>query len=237
MAVVRALLRGAVRNTLRVMRSSLLLILAAIAFAQTPARPTKENLGLAGDRFKPLTYAEMTPAQKTMIDHLLSGERSGNLGGPFNVLLRSPEMGDLAQQFGASMRFHAAMPASARETVIIVTARYWMAQFEWSAHKRAALQAGVSPAIVDAIATGKRPAGMDPDVETAYNFITELLKTKQVGDATFAAAKDRFGEKGVVDMIGLSGWYSMVSMALNVDRYPLANGQQAELKSLANPIP
>lgn len=219
------------------MRTCLLLILAAIAFAQTPARPTKENLGLVGDRFKPLTYAEMTPAQKTMIDHLLSGERSGNLGGPFNVLLRSPEMGDMAQQFGASMRFHAALPASARETVIIVTARYWMAQFEWNAHKRAALQAGVSPAIVDAIAAGRRPGGMDPDVETAYNFIAELLKTKQVSDATFAAAKDRFGEKGVVDMIGLSGWYSMVSMALNVDRYPLANGQQPELKSMANPIP
>lgn len=219
------------------MRFYLCLLLAAIACAQTPARPTKENLGLVGGRFKPLTYGEMTPAQKTMIDHLLSGERAANLGGPFNVLLRSPEMGDLAQQFGASMRFHAAMPATARETVIIVTARYWMAQFEWNAHKRAALQAGVSPAIVEAIANGRRPAGMDPDIETAYDFITELLKTKQVSDATFDAAKARFGEKGIVDMIGIAGWYSMVSMALNVDRYPLANGQQPELKPLAEPIP
>jgi 4-carboxymuconolactone decarboxylase len=175
----------------------------------------------------------MTPEQKTMIDHLLAGERQ-NLGGPFNVLLRSPEMGDLAQQFGASMRFHAALPKPALETVIIVTARYWMAQFEWTAHKRAALQAGVSPAVVDAIANGKHPDGMTPDVETAYNFIAELLKTRQVGDATFLAARNRFGEKGVVDMIGLSGWYSMVSMALNVDRYPVA---QAELKPLANPLP
>lgn len=219
------------------MRLQLCLLLAAIACAQTPARPTRENLGLVGGRFKPLTYGEMTPEQKNMIDHLLSGERSGNLGGPFNVLLRSPEMGDLAQQFGASMRFHAAMPATARETVIIVTARYWMAQFEWTAHRRAALRAGVSPAIVDAIANGRRPAGMDADVETAYNFITELLKTRQVGDAAFDAAKNRFGEKGIVDIIGLSGWYSMVSMALNVDRYPLADGAQPELKPLANPIP
>lgn len=195
---------------------------------------TKQSLGLVGDRFKPLVYDEMTPAQKTMIDHLLAGERRNNLGGPFNILLRSPEMGDLAQQFGASMRFHAALPKPALETVIIVTARYWMAQFEWSAHKRAALQAGVSPAIVDAIADGKRPVGMDADVETAYNFIVELLTAKQVSDATFLAAKNRFGEKGVVDIIGLNGWYSMVSMALNVDRYPVA---QAELKPLANPIP
>lgn len=216
------------------MRLQLFLLLAALACAQTPSRPTKENLGLVGGRFKPLTYAEMTPEQKTMIDHLLSGERAGNLGGPFNVLLRSPEMGDMAQQFGASMRFHADLPTTARETVIIVTARFWMAQFEWTAHKRAALQAGVSPAIVDAIANGKRPAGMNADVETAYNFISELLKTRQVSDATFAAAKARFGEKGVVDMIGLSGWYSMVSMALNVDQYPAA---QPELKPLADPLP
>ncbi len=203
-----------------------------LAGAQTGS-VTRQNLGLVGDRFKPLVYEEMTPAQKTMIDHLLAGERQ-SLCCTFNVLLRSPEMGDLAQQFGASMRFHAALPKPALETVIIVTARYWMAQFEWSAHKRAALQAGVSPAIVDAIANGTRPTGMAPDVETAYNFIVELLKTRQVSDATFLAAKNRFGEKGVVDIIGLSGWYSMVSMALNVDRYPVA---QAELKPLANPIP
>lgn len=219
------------------MRFHPFLLLAVIAFAQTPARPTKESLGLVGGRFQPLTYAQMTPAQRTMIDHLLAGERAGSLGGPFNVLLRSPEMGDLAQQFGGSMRFHASLPATARETVIIVTARYWMAQFEWQAHKRAALQAGVSPAIVDAIATGRRPQGMDADVETAYNFIAELLKTKQVGDATFAAAKARFGEKGVVDIMALSGWYTTVSMMLNVDEYPLANGAQPDLKPLANPIP
>jgi 4-carboxymuconolactone decarboxylase len=197
------------------------------------ARATKENLGLTGDRFPPLTYEQMTPEQKTMIDHLLAGERQ-NLGGPFNVLLRSPEMGDLAQQFGASMRFHAALPKPALETVIILTARYWTAQFEWTAHKRAALQAGVAPSIVDAIANGKRPAGMDPDLEAAYNFTRELLKSKQVSDATFLAAKNRFGEKGVVDMIALNGWYSMVSMALNVDRYPVA---QPELKPLEKPLP
>ena len=216
----------------------LICLLAGISSGQTPVgatnnRATKQNLGLVGDRFKPLTYDEMTPEQKAMIDHLLVGERQ-NLGGPFNVLLRSPEMGDLAQQFGASMRFHAALPKPALETVIIVTARYWMAEFEWTAHKRAALQAGVSPAVVDAIANGKQPDTMTPDVETAYNFIVELLKTRQVSDATFLAAKNRFGEKGVVDMIGLSGWYSMVSMALNVDRYPVA---QPELKALANPLP
>ena len=219
------------------MRFSQLVCACVIALSVASAqKPTTDNLGLVGGRFAPLTYTEMTRAQKTMIDHLLAGER-GNLGGPFNVLLRSPEMGDLAQQFGASMRFHAALPKPALETVILVTARFWGAQFEWSAHKRAALQAGVSPQVVDAIATGKRPVSMTPDVQTAYNFIAELLKTRQVSDANFQAAKERFGEKGVVDMIGLSGWYSMVSMALNVDQYPVANGGKPELEPLANPIP
>lgn len=217
------------------MRISILVTcLFSLGLAAQTGSVTKDNLGLVGGRFKPLKYDEMTPEQKTMIDHLLAGDRRNNLGGPFNVLLRSPEMGDLAQQFGASMRFHAALPASARETVIIVVARYWGAQFEWSAHKRAALQAGVSPAIVDAIEQGKHPQGMNADIGTAYNFITELLKTKQVSDATFDAAKNRFSEKGVVDIIGLSGWYSMVSMALNVDEYPTDNPQ---LKPLTNPLP
>src|SRR5437016_266316 len=126
-------------------------LLDALAFAQ---EPTTRNLNLVGDRFRPLKFEELTPAQKTMVDHLLSGERRG-LGGPFNVLLRSPEMGDAAQQFGAQGRFHSALPKQVAETVIIVTARDWTSQYEWNAHKNAALQAGLAPAIVEAIRTGK----------------------------------------------------------------------------------
>jgi 4-carboxymuconolactone decarboxylase len=198
--------------------------------------PDPRSLVLVGDRFKPLKYDEMTPEQKIMIDHLLAGERGGARG-PFNVLLRSPEVGDYAQQFGGAMRFRTAIPKPVSETIIIMTGRYWMAQYEWTAHKAAALQNGVKPEIVDAIANGKRPAGMPPDMEVAYNFIDELLTTHQVSNATFQAAKDKFGEKSVVDMIGLSGWYGQVSMALNVDRYPLAAGVQPELKPLENPLP
>ena len=212
----------------------LICVIAITVAAQT--KVSTQNLGLVGDRFKPLKYDEMTPEQKTMVDHLLAGERGG-MGGPFNVLLRSPEMGDLGQQLGARMRFHNALPDNVRETVIILTGRWWMAQYEWTAHKRLALQVGVSPAVIDAIAIGKRPAGLDPKMEAAYNFITELYKTRQVSDATFQAAKAQFGERGIVDMIGTSGWYDIVCKALDVDRYPLANGAQAELKPLANPFP
>jgi 4-carboxymuconolactone decarboxylase len=214
-----------------------------MAGPQTPPEPANpkpapdpRSLVLVGDRFKPLKYDDMTPEQKIMVDHLLAGERGGARG-PFNVLLRSPEVGDFAQQFGGSMRFRTAIPKAVSETIIIMTGRFWMAQYEWNSHKAAALQNGVPPGTVDAIAAGKRPNGMPPDTEVAYNFIDELLTTHQVTDATFQAAKDRYGEKGIVDIAGLSGWYCLVSMALNLDRYPLGPGVQPELKPLESPLP
>src|SRR5678816_4785955 len=89
---------------------------------------------------------------------------------------------------------------------------HWTAQYEWQAHHRSALQAGLSAAICDAIAAGRRPASMQKDEEAVYNFVSELLNTKQVSDASFTAAKNAFGERGVVDIIAVTGWYSTVSM-------------------------
>jgi 4-carboxymuconolactone decarboxylase len=216
-------------------------LMVAIVSAQAPSKqanqaPDPRSLVLVGDRFKPLKYDEMTPEQKTMIDHLLAGERGG-VRGPFNVLLRSPEVGDLGQQFGGAMRFRTGLPKDVSEVIIIMTGRYWMAQYEWNSHQAAALQNGVNPAIIEAIATGKRPTRMPPEIELAYNLIDELLTTHQVTDATFQAVKDKYGERGVVDMVGLSGWYGLVSMLLNVDRYPLPEGVPPRLKPLKNPIP
>ena len=206
-----------------------------LAMAQNPGPnappPDPNTVTMVGDRFKPLTYREMNPEQKKMFENLLSGERRG-AGGPFNVLLRSPEMGDLAQKFGASMRFHSSIPPKLNELAIIITARHWTSHYEWYAHRRAAQQAGLNPAIIEAIAAGKRPASMQPDEEAVYNFCTELLSTKQVSDQTFQATKAKFGERGVVDLIGVTGYYQLVSMLLNVDRYPLPDGVQAELKPL-----
>ena len=207
------------------------LVTVAVAQAPTAQRPDPRTLRLRGDRFKPLTYDEMTPAQKTMIEHLLAGPRAG-ANGPFNVLLRSPEIGDLGQQFGASTRFKSSLPQKLYELAILVTARHWTSQYEWQAHHRSALQAGLSPTIADAIAQGKRPAVMQKDEEAVYNFSSELLNTKQVSDATFAAAKNALGERGVVDVIAVMGWYGTVSMLLNTDRYPVPEGTQPELKPL-----
>jgi 4-carboxymuconolactone decarboxylase len=207
-----------------------LLLASWLIAAQAPqAAVDTSNLRLVGDRFKPMIWDQMNDMQKKMTMDTLTGPRRG-LGGPFNVLLRSPEMGDLAMKFGEYSRFRPEIPAKLRELAIIVTARHWTAHFEWYAHRSAAAQAGLSADIITAIANRKRPTGMQPDEEAVYNFANELLETKQVSDATFKAVVDRFGEKGVVDIIGVMGWYQMVSMLLNVDRYPLPNGAQPELK-------
>ena len=206
-----------------------IVVLMASLLLMAQQTPDTSNLGLVGDRFKPLTWDTMSPPQKTMTMNLLTGPRQG-MGGPFNVLLRSPEMGDLAQKLGEYARFRPDVPAKLRELAIIVTARHWTAQYEWYAHRRAAEQAGLKEEIIKAIADRKRPTGMQPDEEAVYNFASELLETRNVSDATFKAVVDKFGEKGVVDIIGVMGYYQMVSMLLNVDRYPLPAGTQPELK-------
>ena len=203
-------------------------VLSGLALAQAPAT---RDLHLRGDRFQPLTYDKLTAEQKTMVEHLFAGERGG-MNGPFNVTLRSPEMGDLAQKLGAQLRFHSSMPNRLNEMAILMTARFWNAQYEWSAHKKNALTAGLNPSVIEAIATGKRPGSMQPDEEAVYNFGDELLRTREVSDAAFKAAVDKFGERGVVDLTGVMGYYCFVSMMLNIDRYPLPDGEKPELKPL-----
>jgi len=197
---------------------------AAVAQTSAPA-----NLNLRGDRFRALKWEEMTPEQKTMINNLLSGER-GTTTGPFNALLRSPEMGDLAQKFGAAQRFHSSIPRKLNEFAILITARFWTSQYEWYAHSRDGLKYGLEQPVIDSLAANKRPGNMDADETVVYNFCHELLTTHQVSDGNFKAAVDKFGERGVVDLIGTMGWYNMVSMILNTDRYPLPDGAKPMLK-------
>jgi 4-carboxymuconolactone decarboxylase len=129
------------------------------------------------------------------------------------------------------------VPDKLKEMALAITARYWAAQQEWTAHSRAAVQAGLSEEKAQAIAEGRRPTGMSANEEAVYNLLTELFKTKQVSDANFAAAKNLFGERGVVDLLVSSAYYQVVSMFMNVDRLPLAANQQPELKYLAKPLP
>lgn len=214
-----------------------LTFLAVLGWTQTPSSSgPPPNFSLTGDRFAPLTWDAMSAEQKAMVQHILSSGRT-SLGGPFNVMLRSPGMGDLAQAIGAQVRFHSSLPPRLNELAIILTARLWSVQYEWNAHRRSAAQAGVSEDTIQAIANGKRPAKMPADETVVYNFVSELLKNHSVSDATFAAAKNQLGERGVADMMFAVGYYQLVGILLDVDRYPLPAGTTAELKPLAQPIP
>jgi 4-carboxymuconolactone decarboxylase len=210
-------------------------VCAALVWCSTaPAQnspPDLDALGLTGGRFAPPTWEQMTPEQRALIEHVLAGPRD-SLGGPFNVMLRSPEVGDKLQDFGASMRFMSSIPAKLRELAIILTARHWTQEYEWLVHRRAAESAGLDVAIIEAIAEGRRPASLDADEKIVYDFCTELLTEHTVGDATFAAAKTLLGERGVVDVIALMGYYQTIAMMLNVDRYPLPPGTEPQLKPL-----
>ncbi len=172
------------------------------------------------ERFKPLALEEMTPEQRRVAESILSGPRK-SLSGPFSAFLYSPETGDRAQKLGEQVRFHNSLPEKLKELAILVVARHWTAQFEWYAHRRLALQARLNAAIIDAIAAGRRPDGMDAEETAIYQFAAELIETKEVSDATFQAVADRFGAKGVVDLIATMGYYTLVSMTLNVNRFPI----------------
>jgi 4-carboxymuconolactone decarboxylase len=186
---------------------------------------------LVGNRFAPLQWAEMSAAQQTMTRHVLDGPRTA-MSGPFNVMLRSPVMGDLAQELGAQVRFNSSLPAPLREMTILMAARHWTSHYEWNAHKAVALAANLDPAIIGAIAVGERPRAMQPNETVIYDFSAQLLQTKRVSDATFAAATAAFGEQGVADVIFTLGYYSLVSMLLNVDEHPLPEGVAPELEPL-----
>jgi 4-carboxymuconolactone decarboxylase len=202
----------------RMAAAALLLATGAIVGAQQT-----RQLDFRGDRFKPLTWEQLNPAQRTMVNDLLSGAR-GTTTGPFNVLLRSPEMGNRAQKLGEYIRFQTSVPRRLNEMAILMTARWWSSQYEWHAHKPLALDAGLDSTVVDDLQAGRRPAHMKPDEAVVYDFCTELRDRRRVSDATFKAAVTLLGEQGVVDLIGLMGYYDLVSMTLNVDRYPLPGG-------------
>jgi 4-carboxymuconolactone decarboxylase len=183
-------------------------------------------------RFKELTPETMSAEQKKVADAIQSGPRGAGLRGPFNALLRSPDICDLVQRVGAYVRYSSAIPARLNEMAIIMAGRKWTAQYEFYAHRKLAIEAGLKTAICDAIATGKRPTAMQDDEAAVYDFCTELLGTGQVSDSNFKHIADRFGERGVIDLIGAVGYYSLVSMVLNVDRVPLPAGETPPLQPL-----
>src|SRR5512134_185940 len=143
-----------------------------------------------GRRFPLLTEATMTPRQREAYQGIVSGPRKG-ASGPFNALLRSPDVADRVQRVGEYVRFQTSIPAALNEMAILITGRFWSAQFEFWAHRRLARAAGLPDAVIDAIAEGRRPSPMSDDEGTVYDFCSELFHHRGVADGSFRAVVDR----------------------------------------------
>jgi 4-carboxymuconolactone decarboxylase len=209
-----------------------LAIAGAFAVAQAPAseqlRQTVSRL--RGNRIEtPNDWDKLTPQQQKYVESILSGPR-GDITGPLGVMMVTPELGDLAQKAIAYSRFagrdgFSSVPPKLNELAILVVAKHWSAEYVWNAHHTAATRLGVPPEVVEAIRTGKRPAAMEKDVETVYNFATDFMNKREVSDATLQAAKSLLGgDRGVVDLVGTMGLYQISSMMVALDQTPLAAG-------------
>ena len=166
-------------------------------------------------RFPPIPLDQMNPAQRKIADAILAGPRH-DIEGPFNAWLRSPELADRLQKVGEYLRFNTSLPHKLNEFAILITGRELGAGFEWYAHEPLAIKAGLEPAIAEQLRDGKRPEGMSEDESLVYDFCTQLLRQHQVSDAVYRGVVGKFGEQGAVDLIGVTGYYVIVSMTLNV---------------------
>lgn len=181
------------------------------------------SFALRGDRFRPLTPQELSPEQQALVRALLEGPR-GSLEGPFNVLLRSPELGGRVQQLGEVLRFRSALPARLRELAILLTARWWRCSFAWELHRHLALEAGLEATLIEALRTDRPLPPHKADEQVVITASRELRQQRRLSDATFAAASAQLGEPGLVELVAVFGYYDLVAMLLNVDRYPLPPG-------------
>ena len=182
-------------------------------------------------RLPPIPTDQQTPEQQQVAAAISAGPR-GDLRGPFNALLRSPIVAERVALLGEYLRFNTSVPFDLNELAILVTGRAWDAQFEFYAHRLLALKAGLPEAIIQAIAEGRRPDAMTEDQTMVYNFASEMHRDRNVSDVSYAAVKARFGEKGVIDLVAVMGYYSLVGMVLNVAGVPLPEGEPLPLLPL-----
>lgn len=192
-------------------------------------------------RLAAVAPAGMTAAQNKVFDAVTQGPRGraagrggidlsasgGGLPGPFNAWMYSPDIGNLAQELGAALRFKNSLPENLLELAVITVGRHWSAQFEFWAHARLARQAGVSDDVIEAIRIGKRPDFDKAEEAQIYDFVREMLDNKRVCDATYAATRTLVGEQGLVDLVTLMGYYTMISFTLNCFAVPVPEGQTA----------
>ena len=171
------------------------------------------------DRMPPIPRERMTDAQRAAADELIAGPRKA-MKGPFIPLLRSPELMGRLQKVGEYLRFGSALSSRLSEFATLVVARQWTQAFEWGVHVPLAIAAGTDPATIAALRDGGRPETMSAEEALVFDFLTELEADRGVSDARYAAAVAALGEHGVLDLLGLVGYITTISMVLNVARTP-----------------
>ncbi len=183
------------------------------------------------DRFPPLAPETWANDQKQYAEEIISGPRGGLLS-PFVPLMRSPELMAHASRMGEYLRYRSALGQRLSELAILITARQWSQQVEWAIHAPIALREGVAEATIEAIREGRVPAGLPDDEAALYAFSTELFRNQSVCDATYDRALQLFGEQGVMDLVGINGYYSLLSMVMNVARTPVPESSAQPLVTL-----
>jgi 4-carboxymuconolactone decarboxylase len=174
-------------------------------------------------RYREISAAEMTPAQKRVHDQIIAGKR-GRFGGPFQLLIRAPEICEHAASLGEHLRWGTSLPDRLSELAIISTARFWRAQYEWYAHAPLAVKAGVPQAAVEAIRTGGSPHFVAADEALVHRLCSEIFRIQRLSDASFDEAVAAFGEQGLVELVSLIGYYTLIGNTLNVFQVPLPDG-------------
>lgn len=171
------------------------------------------------DRMPPLAPGAMDAAQRAAAESLIAGPRKG-VKGPFIALLRSPELMTRLQRVGEYLRFESALPPRISEFVTLLVSRQWSQQFEWFTHVPLALKAGTSRATIDALSEGARPSLMSAEEAVAFDFANELTANRGVCEETYNRALEAFGERGLIDLVGIIGYFTLMAMVLNVAHTP-----------------
>jgi 4-carboxymuconolactone decarboxylase len=185
-------------------------------------------------RLPTLSEDSLTAEQRKLAESIKSGPRGQfKMAGPFAVYLHSPAFGELAQQLGGHVRFKTSVPARLSEFAILVTAQHWKAQYEWAMHAPMAEKQGVKPQTIRDIQAGRAPKSAPRDEMAIYAFAKELYAKRRVGQANFKRIQKLLGDAGTVELVGILGYYAMVSMTLNVFSVPLPEGLKAPFREAA----
>ena len=180
-------------------------------------------------RFPHLKPEEMTPAQREVAAEISAGPR-GEVRGPFIAWIHHPELARRLQALGEQLRWKSTLPPQLVELAVLICARRWTCQHEWFMHEKLAREAKLDPRIIEALAKGERPGNLSAEQATVYDFCKDLHATGRASDAAFEAARKHFGLEGALELIALSGYYSLMAMVLNTAGMPLAGGAEPPLK-------